>query len=327
MIYPTKKERRMTDRYDAIIVGAGTAGLSAALALGRSMRRTLVLDGGAPRNAPTEHSHNLFTRDGTPPGELLRLGKKDLEKYETVEVREGVATGASGTDGEFTVTLDGEEDVSARKLLISTGVVDVMPDVPGFAEAWGRGIYHCPYCHGWEVRDRPLAVLADGPAMMHRVTLIRNLSRDLVALTDGSEISGEDREKLETLGVPLCEKKISRIEGDAGAGRLTGIVFEDGETLAREALFANPPQRQRSELAEMLGCEVEYVEMAKSYMISTDAMTQETTVKGVFAAGDAGRSMQSLPAAVASGTNAGAFMNYTLASDDVASELASVAGR
>ena len=312
----------MDDRYDAVIVGAGTAGLSAALALGRSMRRTLVLDGGPPRNAPTERTHNLFTRDGTPPEELLWLGKRDLERYETVEVREGVAAGAAGTDGDFTLTLDGGEVVSARKLLISTGIVDVMPDVPGFAEAWGRGIYHCPYCHGWEVRDRPLAVLADGAMIMHRVTLIRNLSRDLVALTEGSEISEEDREKLETLGVPLYEKKISRIEDDAGTGRLTGIVFEDGETLAREALFANPPQRQSSELAEMLGCEIEYVEMAKSYVISTNSMTQETTVKGVFAAGDAGRSMQSLPAAVASGTNAGAFINYTLASDDVAAELA-----
>ena len=312
----------MADRYDAVIVGAGTAGLSAALMLGRSRRRTLALDGGAPRNAPADHAHGLFTRDGVPPDELLRFGKRDLERYETVEVREGAATGASGADGDFGVTLDCGESVSARKLLISTGVVDVMPDIPGFAEAWGRGIHHCPYCHGWEVRDKPLAVLADGPAMMHRVRLIRNLSRDLAALTDGSEISGEDREKLEALGVPLYERKISRIEGDAEAGLLTSIVFEDGETLEREALFANPPQRQRSELAEMLGCEIEYVEMMKSYVISTDSMTQETTVKGVFAAGDAGRPIQSLPTAVVSGTNAGAFMNYALASDDLVAELA-----
>ncbi len=312
----------MDKYYDAVIVGAGTAGLQAALMLGRSRRRTLVLDGGAPRNAPAEHAHGLFTRDGAPPGELLQLGKRDLEAYPSVEVREGLVTGASGADGDFEVALDGGETVGARKLLISSGVVDVMPDVPGFAEAWGRGIHHCPYCHGWEVRDRPLAVLADGPMIMHRVTLIRNLSRDLVMLTDGSEISDEDREKLEILGVPLHEQKISRIEGDAEAGRLTGIVFEDGEALAREALFANPPQRQRSELAEMLGCEIEYVEMAKSYVISTNPMTQETTVKGVFAAGDAGRPMQSLPTAAYSGANAGAFMNYALASDDVALELA-----
>jgi thioredoxin reductase len=318
----------MVDKYDVVIVGAGSAGLSAALILGRSRRRVLVLDGGPPRNAPADRAHSLFTRDGVPPDELLRLGKRDLEPYESVEVREDMATAASGTDGDFEVTLSGDETVAARKLLIASGVVDEMPDVPGFAEAWGRGIYHCPYCHGWEVRDRPLAVLGDGATVMFRVTLIRNWSHDLVAITDGSEVSHEDRKKLEVLGVPLYEKKIARIEGDAKAGRLTGIVFEDGETLAREGLFTNPPQRQRSELAEMLGCDIEYVEMMQAYMISAEPMTRETTVKGVYAAGDAGkqvRQTQSLPNAVASGSNVGVFMNHALATEDTEAELAALA--
>lgn len=320
----------MAEKYDAIIVGAGAAGLSAALMLGRSKRRTLVLDGGPPRNAPAEHSHGLFTRDGATPDELLRLGKRDLEAYSSVEVREIFATGASGMDGNFEVMLDGGETVSARKILLASGVVDETPDIPGFAEAWGRGIHHCPYCHGWEVRDTPLAVFGSGDSVMHRVTLIRNWSRDLVAITDGSEVPGGDREKVSALGVPLYESGISRIESDGETGKLTRIVLGDGKEIEREGLFTNPPQRQRSELAEMLGCGIEYVEMMSSYMISADPMTRETTVTGVFAAGDAGKqfgSTQSLPNAAATGSNAGAFMNYALASDDAAAELASFVER
>jgi len=314
----------MTDKYDAVIVGAGTAGLSAALALGRAMRRTLVLDGGAPRNASADHSHNLFTRDGVPPDELLRLGKRDLEKYETVAVREGVATGASGADGGFTVTLSDGDSVLARKLLIASGQTDVMPDVPGFAEAWGRGIYHCPFCHGWEVRERPLAVYASGEMVMFRVTLIRNWSRDLIAITDGTEVPDKDRKKLDALGVPLYEGPIFVIESDAEERKLTCIVLEDGTDIEREGLFTNPPQRQSSGLAEMLGCETEYVEMMQSHVISADPGTRETTVKGVFVAGDAGKMMQSLANAVASGCAVGAFITHALCGDDVAAELASL---
>lgn len=312
----------MKDKYDVVIVGAGAAGLSAALALGRAMRRVLVMDGGPPRNAPAEHAHNFFTRDGTPPDELLRLGKRDLEQYETVEVRKGVAAGASGADGDFTVTLGGGESVGARKLIIATGQTDVMPDVPGFAEAWGRGIYHCPFCHGWEIRERPLAVYASGEMMMSRVTLIRNWSRDLLAITDGTEVLDEDRKKLDALDVPLHEGPISFIQSDAEERRLTRIFLEDGTEIEREGLFANPPQEQRSKLAEMLGCETEYVQMMQMHAISADPSTCETTVKGVFAVGDAGKMMQSLPNAVASGCAAGAFIAHALCGEDVAAELA-----
>ncbi|QYJ15223.1 Thioredoxin reductase [Rubrobacter xylanophilus DSM 9941] len=316
----------MADRYDVVVVGAGAAGLSAALMLGRSRRRTLVLDGGPPRNAPAAHSHGLFTRDGVPPGELLRLGKKDLEAYPSVEVREAVAVGASGSDGNFQVEVSGGERVSARKILLASGVVDEMPDIPGFTEAWGKGIFHCPYCHGWEVRERALAVFESGASLMHRVLLVRNLSRDLVAITDGAGVSDEDRGRLSALGVPLYESGISRIESDEEGEKLVRIVLGDGTEIEREGLFMNPPQRQRSELAEMLGCEMKYVGMMRGYTISVDPMTRETSVKGVFAAGDAGiPPAQSLPNAVATGANAATFINYALASDDVAEELSGVA--
>jgi thioredoxin reductase len=312
----------MTDKYDVVILGAGTAGLSAALSLGRAMRRTLVLDGGPPRNAPSEHAHNLFTRDGTPPDELLRLGKRDLEKYETIEVREGVATGATGADGEFEVTLDGGEAVSARKIVIATGLSDVMPDIPGFAEAWGRGIYYCPFCHGWEVRGRPLAVYGSGDMVMFRVALIRNWSRDLIAITDGTEVPEEIRRKLDALGVPLHESPISRVESD-GEG-LARVVLEDGTEIEREGLFTNPALEQRSGVAETLGCETEYMEMMRAEVISITPGTFETTVKGVFVAGDAGKMMQSLANAVASGCSVGAFVTHELAAADVEAEVAAI---
>lgn len=318
----------MVEKYDAVVVGAGAAGLSAALMLGRSKRDVLVLDGGPPRNTPSEHSHGFFTRDGAEPGDLVRLGKRDLEAYPGVEVREGIAVGASGSDGDFEMSLDGGESVRARKVLIASGVVDEMPDIPGFAEAWGRGVFHCPYCHGWEVRDAPLAVYGGGATLMHRVLLVRNLSRNLVVIADETGVSDEDRRKISALGVPLCDRGISRIEVDEERGKLARIILGSGSSIEREGLFANPPQRQRSDLAEMLGCEIQYVEMMRSHTITADAMTRETTVKGVFAAGDVGiPPTQSLPNAAATGSNAGAFMNYSLAEADVAEELASAVER
>jgi len=179
--------------YDAVVVGAGTAGLSAGLLLGRSRRRILILDGGEPRNAPAAGVHGFFTRDGTSPGELLEIGRAQLEPYPGVERRAERAAGVSGSDGAFEVALEGGETVSTRKLVLATGVSDELPDRPGFKELWGRGVYHCPYCHGWEVRDRPLAVIVGGDEVAERAVLIRNWSRDLVALTDGTSLGDEAR--------------------------------------------------------------------------------------------------------------------------------------
>src|SRR4028118_2335641 len=150
---------RRDPRYDVVVVGGGSAGLGAALVLGRSRRRTLVLDAGEPRNAPSSGVHGFFSRDGILPKELLRIGREQLEPYPSVEMRSARATGASGENGDFEVTLNDRALVRSRKLLLATGVVDELPDKPGFKELWGRGVYHCPYCHGWEVRDRPLAGL------------------------------------------------------------------------------------------------------------------------------------------------------------------------
>ena len=312
-------------RYDAFVVGAGSAGLSAALVLGRSRRRVLVLDGGEPRNAPSSGVHYFLTRDGTPPDELLRIGREQLGPYPGVEVRQTKATGATGSDGDFEVALEDGTTVGARKILLATGVHDELPKRPGFRELWGRGIYHCPYCHGWEVRDRPLAVLADGEELLTRATLIRNWSRDLVALTDGAAgPDGDARDRLDALGVPVREERISRLEGDGAAGVLRRILFEDGSKITREGLFYAPPQRQRSDLAEALGCEV--VAMGPfPAIVKGDPMTRETTVPGVYVAGDAGTMLQGAIMAASSGAAAAAFLNRALATEDVEAELAAAA--
>ena len=309
-------------RYDVAIVGAGTAGLSAALMLGRSRRRVLVLDGGEPRNAPSSGVHYFFTRDGVPPAELLRIGREQLEPYADVEMRETIAAGAAGIDGDFTVGLGDGTTVRTRKLLLATGVGDELPETPGFREFWGRGVYHCPYCHGWEVRDRPLAVLASGEELLMRATFIRNWSRDLVALTGGAAgPDGDARDRLGALGIPLREERIARLEGGDIADGLRRIVFEDGSEIAREGLFYGPPQRQRSDLAESLGCEI--VAMGPfPAIVRTDPMTRETTVPGVYVIGDAGTMVQSAIMAAASGATAASFANHALVQGDVEAELA-----
>ena len=304
-----------TSRYDAVVVGAGSAGLSAALMLGRARRRVLVLDGGVPRNAPSSGVHYFLTRDGTPPEELLRIGREQLEPYPGVEVLEARATGAAGSDGDFEVRLENGTVVGTRKILLATGVHDELPERPGFRELWGRGIYHCSYCHGWEVRDRPLAVLAKAEHLARQTALVRNWSRDLVALTDGADgLDGETRSRLAALDVPVKEERISHLEGDAEAG-LRRIVFEDGSGIEREGLFYAPPQRQRSDLAESLGCETEAMGLL-SAVVKGDPMTRETSVPGVYVAGDAGTVLQGAIMAAASGASAAAFLNHSLISED-----------
>ena len=312
-------------RYDVVVVGAGTAGLSAALVLGRSGRKVLVLDGGEPRNAPAEASHGFFTRDGVHPGELLRIGREQLGPYPSVEYRDGRATDASGTDGAFEVALEDGEVVAARKLVLATGVFDELPERSGFRELWGKGVYHCPYCHGWEVRDKPLAVLARPGAAFERVALIRNWSRDLALLTDGEGgLSEDDRKKLGALSVPVYEERISRLEGDPArpGGGLERVVFEGGSALEREGIFYFPPQRQRSGLAGSLGCELS-APVPTVEFVKADPMTRETTVAGVYSVGDtvAGPG-QSVVLASASGAAAAYVLNHALAKRDAEDEVA-----
>jgi len=301
--------------FDVVIVGTGTAGLSAALVLGRARRRVLLVGEGPPRNAPAEAAHGFFTRDGTPPAELLRIGREQLAPYGTVAVREARAVSAERGEGRFVVGLADGGSVAARRLLLATGVEDLLPSIPGFRDLWGQGVYHCPYCHGWEARDLPLAVYARGEVAMHLAPLVRQWSRDLVLLTDGpAELDGDARRRLAALEIPIREEPIARLDG--GAAGLAGVVFAGGEALPRRGLFLRPRQRPRTELAEQIGCALSDDERVPG-LIQVDAMG-ETTVPGVFAAGDVVTPMQQVATAAAGGAAAAAMLNHGLVAEEVA---------
>jgi thioredoxin reductase len=294
--------------YDVIIVGAGPAGLSAALVLGRVRRRVLVIDSGKPRNAPASASHSFFTRDGTPPLELLRIGREQLRPY-GVEVLDAEVVDAQRDGAAFTVVLRDGARHSARRLLLTTGVVDPLPEIDGMRELWGRGVYHCAYCHGWEVRDEPLAVLANGGSAAEIVALVRCLSRDVVLCTHGPERLGDDRERLDRAGVPVREEKIVRVDGRDG--HLERIVFEDGAELPRRALFLPTLPRQHSDLAEHLGCELTDIGL-----VQVDALGL-TTVPGLYAAGDLSLRRQQVVIAAADAAVAAMAINHELAWEEL----------
>jgi len=268
---------------DVIVVGAGPAGLSAALTLGRQRRNVLVLDSGEPRNAPADGVHMLLSRDGVPPAELRRLGREDLAAYETVEYREAVAVSAARTGEGFDVTLSGGGAVEhARSLILATGIADEMPAIAGVAERFGKSVFHCPFCHGFEARDQPLAVL--GNDFVHAVLalyLADRLTSDVILCTGGPErLGAELMAKLAERGVGVREGELAAIEGDFG--RLK-VVFTGGEILERGAVFLHPATRQKSPLAAQLGCET-----LQDGTVRVDER-QLTTVPGVFAAGDMAR--------------------------------------
>ncbi len=300
----------METLYDALIVGGGPAGLSGALVLGRARRRVLVLDSGQPRNAPSSAAHSVFTRDGTPPRELLRLGREDLRHYDGVEIRDAEVTDVvAEEEGGFSATLADGSRVRGRKLLLATGMREKLPQIEGIEELWGSGVLHCPYCHGWEVRDLPLALYARGDFAMHFAGILRGWSHDLVVCSHGpADLGEEERQKLARYGIGLKEEVIVRLEGhpDGKDGSLERIVFADGSTLARRALFVRLPQRQFSPLAERLGCTLN-----DRHQVEIDA-NGRTSVPGVFAAGDISRPLQQVMTAAVDGTTAGMAINYDL---------------
>jgi thioredoxin reductase len=307
--------------YDIVVVGGGVAGLSAALMLGRARRHVLVSDGGEPRNMPAQHAHGFLSRDGIPPLELLRLAREDLEAYPNVEVRAGDVAGAIATTPGFSLTSTQGHSIEARKLVLATGVTDVLPEIPGLPELWGRGVYHCPYCHGWEVREKPWGVLGAAPLAFERVALFHGWTSDLIVLANGaSGLAAAERERLTALGASLDERRIARIarKGDDEVS----VTFEDGASRVVGGVFVLPRQVQRSPLAEALGCEIEEFAPTASRYVKSDPLTGVTTVSGVYAAGDMVGPMQSLVFAAASGARAAAQLNHAMALEDAEVRLA-----
>jgi thioredoxin reductase len=301
----------MRDTFDVVIVGAGPAGLSAALMLGRCRRRVLVCDSGRPRNAASLALHGYLTRDGIPPRELLEIGRRELAIYDTVEVRDVTADDAvCEPDGGFRVTLEDGVVVRSRKLLIATGVCDNLPAIDGFQEFYGRGVFHCPYCDGWEVRDQPLAVYGNGDRGVGLSLELTAWSRDLVLCTDGpAEITVDDRSRLERQGIAVREDRITALAGSNGT--LQRIVFAAGPPLPRRAVFFTTGQFQRSALAIRLGCEINEKGTVRT------GKYESTHLPGLFVAGDASRAVQWVIVAAAEGAEAAFAINTDLIKDDL----------
>jgi thioredoxin reductase len=297
--------------YDVVIVGAGPAGLSAALMLGRCRRSVLICDTRRPRNAASRAMHGFLTRDGLPPLEFLAMARDQLTPYETVELRDVEVTAAEcQPNGHFVVDLATGERVHCRKLLIATGVVDNLPQHPGFRELYGSSVFHCPYCDGWEVRDTAMAVYGRGDRGLGLSLELTVWSRDLVLCTDGpSEIDDDGMARLERNGIRVIEDPVARLEGTDGI--LNHVVFENGTRLPRRVLFFTTGQSQRSDLSVRLGCEFN----EKGTVMTGKYET--THVRGLYVAGDASRAVQWVVVAAAEGAEAAFAINTDLIKEDL----------
>ncbi|MFH9413842.1 NAD(P)/FAD-dependent oxidoreductase [Streptomyces rochei] len=271
------------DRYDVVVVGGGAAGLSAALVLGRSRLRTLVVDAGEPRNAPSDHMQGFLTRDGMAPAEFLALGREEIARYGVELVRDRAVDVAREED--FTVSLASGRSVRARRLVVTTGLKDELPEVPGVAERFGRDVLHCPFCHGWEVRDERFGVLAASPMSVHQALMVSGWSDDVVLFLHRvaeEELSDEDLRRLAAAGVKVVPGEVAglRVEED----RLTGVRLADGTAHDRSVVFVAPKAVPQTGLMERLGAELQETPFGAYPVVDA---TGRTSVPGLWTAGNA----------------------------------------
>lgn len=294
--------------FDAIIIGGSYAGLSAAMSLGRSLRKTLVIDSGKPCNIQTPHSHNFLTQDGIPPAEISAIAKNQVAKYDTVEFYNGQAVSAQKTESGFEITAENGQKFNSRKLIVASGIVDEMPDIRGFRESWGISLIHCPYCHGYEYRHKKTAVIANGDRAVHISSLVKNLTEDVTILTRGkANFSAEQLEKLEKNKIGIIETEISELKHESGY--VKSLLFSDGKEISFEAVYAALPFHQHCDIPKELGCE-----FTESGHLKTDQF-QKTNIPGLFVCGDSASMMRSVSNAVMTGNVAGVMVNMELVTD------------
>ncbi|HJT59451.1 MAG TPA: NAD(P)/FAD-dependent oxidoreductase [Ktedonobacteraceae bacterium] len=297
--------------FDTVIVGAGPAGLSAALILGRCRRHVLICDTGKHRNARAEVLHGYLTRDGIAPTEFLRLGYEQLRPYDTLEFRHIEVVDAARDGNSFSITLADDTRVTSRTLLLTAGIVDELPNIEGIEALYGKSVHHCPYCDGWEVRDAPLAVYGNAESGLQLALELTRWSNDLVLCTDGpAELAEKDLKRLSRVHIGLREEHIARLEGSDG--RLERIVFTNGDALPRKAIFIRTQEHQHSNLAQKLGVTLTSRGTART------GEYEETNIPGLFVAGDASRRVQLLIVAAAEGAEAAFAINTALLKEDLA---------
>jgi thioredoxin reductase len=295
--------------YDVLVVGGGPAGLSAALMLGRCRRRVLLCDIGQPRNRRSRALHGYLTRDGIAPAEFNDLGRRELPAY-GIEVRRAGVTGADFAGESYRVTLADGGVEEARYLLIATGVVDDLPAITGFDDCYGRSVFHCPYCDGWEWSDRRMAALGRGKEAIGLALALRTWSRDTVLCTNGAPLDRRSYQRLERHAIALRTESIMRVEHDAG--QLTAIVFDGGDRLERDVVFFTTGQHPQSDLAIRLGCT-----LTPRGTVRTGTLC-DTNVPRVFVAGDASRDAQFVVVAAAEGVKAAVAINKALMAEELA---------
>lgn len=292
--------------YDVVVVGGGAAGLSAALVLGRARRRVAVVDAGAPRNAAAAHMQGFLSRDGMPPADLLAAGRAEVTGYGVELVEDQVV----GIDAGFVVRLAAGRGLTARRILVATGVRDELPEIPGVRERWARDLLHCPYCHGWEVRDQPIGVLGTHPGSVQHALLVRQWSDDVIFFVHTYDLTSAERIQLEAGGVRVVSGEVARLVVDAD--RLSGVELVDRQVFARTAVFIRPGNVPRADgLLTGLGCEVNEAGFA-----TVDA-TGRTSAAGVWAAGNVADPRAQVITSAGAGSAAAIAINADLVQEDV----------
>lgn len=291
--------------FEVAVIGGSYAGLAAAMALGRSLRKTLVIDAGNPCNRQTPHSHNFITQDGKTPSAIAKEARHQVLQYPSVEFVTDNVLQIHQQNQAFLLQTESGKKFSAKKIIVATGLNDIMPEIPGFAQSWGISVLHCPYCHGYEVRNKNIGILADGALAYEYAKLISQWSPNLTVFTNGiGEIDLDKIEVLEKLNIRIVEKTMEEIQQKNGL--VSAIKFHDGTSHKLEALFSRPKCEQKSDIFRQLACEID-----ENGIIKTDHF-QKTSVEGVYAAGDCSTLFRSVAAAVASGNMAGASVNKEL---------------
>ena len=297
------------NKFDVIIIGGSYSGLSAGMALGRALRNVLIIDSGKPCNIQTPHSHNFITQDGKTPQEISLAAKQQVEKYQTIKFYNGLATNATKHKKGFVVTVEETKEFMAKKLIFATGIKDIMPNIERIAACWGISVIHCPYCHGYEVREEKTGILANGDIAFHYAQLISNWTKDLTIFTNGQSTLNQDQiDKITKNDISIVEKRIVALNHHDG--NIKEIVFSDNSTFQLKAMYTRPDFEQHCKIPETLGCE-----LTEQGLLKVD-MFQKTTVEDVFACGDNASPLRSVSYAVATGNIAGAALNNEMTAEE-----------